>query len=522
MASPSDKLAQSLEELRKLQNDKGIAIVKSTDLSRIHKDRLISKGFLRQVFKGWYISIRPDEKEGDTTSWYTSFWHFASIYFNDRFGKDWCLSPEQSLSLHSGNLSVPKQLLVRSPKAQNNATHLLHGTSFLDINLSLPSKKEREERDGIQIYSLAGALLSCSPDFFTRYSTDARTCLAIVKDSSEILSLLLEGGNSVIAGRLAGAFRNIGRDKIADEIISTMKSAGYDVRENDPFQSQLTVTLSNRETSPYANRIKLMWHSMRQIVIDNFPKEEGLPKDKEQYLRLVEKIYISDAYHSLSIEGYRVTEELIKQVRSSNWNPNENEADKEQRNAMAARGYYQAFQKVIESIKAVLDVKNTGEVAYNDHGTWYRELFAPSVTAGIIKSADLAGYRTGQVYIAGSMHTPLNSSSVRDAMPVLFDLLKEETDSCVRAILGHFLFVYIHPYMDGNGRIARFLMNVMLASGGYPWVVIPIEKRAEYMAVLEKASVEQDIAPFTKFIANLIKTDAKERPTGVISTTAEG
>jgi hypothetical protein len=56
-------------------------------------------------------------------------------------------------------------------------------------------------------------------------------------------------------------------------------------------------------------------------------------------------------------------------------------------------------------------------------------------------------------------------------MPALFDLLSGEDEACVRAVLGHFVFVYIHPYMDGNGRVGRFLMNVMLASGGYPWTI---------------------------------------------------
>ena len=44
-------------------------------------------------------------------------------------------------------------------------------------------------------------------------------------------------------------------------------------------------------------------------------------------------------------------------------------------------------------------------------------------------------------------------------------------------------------------------MNTMLASGGYLWTVIPVESRNEYMIALEKASVEQDILPFTEFIA---------------------
>jgi hypothetical protein len=157
---------------------------------------------------------------------------------------------------------------------------------------------------------------------------------------------------------------------------------------------------------------------------------------------------------------------------------------------MSARGYYQAFQTVKESIKTILEGKNAGEVADNDHGDCYRELFAPSVTVGILKAGDLAGYRSAQVYIKGSMHTPLNPDAVRDAMPVLFDLLKEETHAGVRAVLGHFLFVFIHPYMDGNGRIGRFLFNVMLASGGYSWTVIPLAQRDAYMASLEKASVQ--------------------------------
>lgn len=49
-------------------------------------------------------------------------------------------------------------------------------------------------------------------------------------------------------------------------------------------------------------------------------------------------------------------------------------------------------------------------------------------------------------------------------MPVLFDLLKNESHPAVRAVLGHFFFVFIHPYMDGNGRMGRFILNDMLAS----------------------------------------------------------
>ena len=504
MVAPSEKLAQSLEQLQKLQNEKGIAVVGTADLSRTHKERLTKNGFLREVIKGWYISTRPEENEGDTTSWYISFWYFVSVYLESRFGNDWCLSPEQSLLLHSGNRTVPKQLLVRSPKAQNNVIKLLHGTSFFDLKLNIPPQNERDEIDGNQLYSMAAGLISCSPEFFINNSTDARICLSMIKNPSDLLSILLNGGHSVVAGRMAGAFRNIGNSRFADDIVNTMKSAGYDIRETDPFTGKVALSFGGRESSPYATRIRLMWSQMRETVINYFPGSTGLPADKNAFLLKMDEQYISDAYHSLSIEGYNMSPELIERVRSGKWNPNDNEYDNRQKDAMAARGYWQAFQKVKESIQEVLEGKNPGEVADADHGSWYRELFAPSVVAGIIRSTDLAGYRNSQVYIKGANHVPPNQSAVSDVMPVLFELLKEEPEPGVRAVLGHFIFVYIHPYMDGNGRIARFLMNVMLASGGYAWTVIRVEKRKEYMAALEKASVNHKIDDFAKFIAGLI------------------
>ena len=53
--------------------------------------------------------------------------------------------------------------------------------------------------------------------------------------------------------------------------------------------------------------------------------------------------------------------------------------------------------------------------------------------------------------------------------------------------------------------MCRFLMNVMLASGGYDWVVITTDKRAEYMAALESASVKGDILPYARFVISMIQ-----------------
>ena len=101
------------------------------------------------------------------------------------------------------------------------------------------------------------------------------------------------------------------------------------------------------------------------------------------------------------------------------------------------------------------------------------------------------------------MHTPPNIEAVRELMPALFELLQQEPEASVRVVLGHFMFVYIHPYMDGNGRMGRFLMNLMFASGGYLWTIVPLERRADYMAALERASVDGEIRPFARFLAEL-------------------
>ncbi len=516
MASPREKLAESLEILKKIQENGTIAI-KSSELSKVHRMRLIKNGFLKNVTKGWYISIPSNEQPGDSTSWYASYWDFCAKYLKDRYGEDYFISPEQSLLFHSGNRTVPQQLIVRSPKKSvNHKTPLPHGTSLFHWDSPVPKAGEIVTVEGIRMYSLASALIYSTPTVFIKNAIDARTALALIRDASDITKQLLEGGHSTIAGRLAGAFQNIGRDRIANDIIKTMQSAGYDVRVTDPFESPSVIKLSPREVSPYVNRIRLMWHQMRGTIIENFPTAPGIHKDHEKYMKDVEEIYITDAYHSLSIERYRVTPELIERVSTGTWNIANNEEDKKQRDAMAARGYWLATQKVRESILKILNGKDAGTVADEDHGDWYRELFAPSVAVGLLKASDLAGYRTHQVYISGSMHVPINVDGVRDAMPTLFELLKEEPEPFVRAVLGHFIFVFIHPYMDGNGRMGRFLMNVMFASGGYPWTVIPVEERKRYMEALEKASTENNIKPFAEFMAYLVGEGLKGNPVATI------
>ena len=99
----------------------------------------------------------------------------------------------------------------------------------------------------------------------------------------------------MVAGRLAGAFRHSSRSELADEILATMKSAGYDVRETDPFAAQKVLAALPTTAPPIVGRIRAMWESMRGCVLEIFPETPGIPQDREKYLQSVDDIYSNDA-----------------------------------------------------------------------------------------------------------------------------------------------------------------------------------------------------------------------------------
>lgn len=505
MATMQEKMAESLAALKAYQDAHGdnLVIHGSDVLGRTHTERLVDAGYLTMVLRGWYIPSFPGS-EGDSTVWYVSYWSFVSAYLDSKFDGRWCLSPELSLYYYSGKSVVPRQLIVRSESGTNNIMQLPFGTSILDIKASLPPVVEREPRYGVRLYPLAYALLMVGPDYYRRNALEARTCLSMVRDVSPVIAAAIDGGHTTRAGRVAGALRSIGREEQADALLSTMRQVGHVVQEENPFEEN--IRLDVLETSPYASRIRLMWMAMRPVVLSVLDTSQirSRQQDVDSILAMMDATYVKDSYNSLSIEGYKITEGLLERVRSGGWDPKNDEQDKDRKNALAARGYYQAYQLLRDSIASVFAGKDPAEVYAKEHHAWHFQLFEPCVRAGIIKASDLVGYRTHQVYIRNSMHVPLNPDAVLDAMTTLSALMKEEEHPFVRAVLGHFFFVYIHPYMDGNGRTARFVMNSQFVTGGYPWVVVPVERRDEYMASLEKASVEEDIEPFVKFIVSLI------------------
>lgn len=483
------KLAESLNRLQAIAT----AAIRTDQLSRTDRQRLLQAGFIREVMKGWYAPARPDEPEAEKRpAWYASFWGFCSGYLEDRFGGEWCLSPQSSISLHAGDWTVPKELRVRSPQGGNKPTALPFGTSLFDVRLDVPPAGDRQvlsipPASNARLPSLAGghdprvftlpaALIASPPGYFTANPAPLRTALGMVADSADLLRRLQPDGRTVVAGRLAGAFRSIGRSDLADELLRSMRKAGHLVHETDPFAKPAA-----RPRAGSDDRISSLWSAMREPVLRAFPPPPPQAEDPATYLEHLDALYVADAYHSLSLEGYAVTPELIEQVRPGHRGAADSHP--QNRNALAIRGYRQAFRRVMKSIQTILGGENPVAVVQRDCEGWYANLFGPSIAAGLS-----------------------NPSHLDEALlPEFFSLLAEEAEPRVRVVLGHFLFTQIQPRSEGNGIMARFVMNAMLAADGYPWTLLPIEQAPEYRRALQSAGATHDIRPLAEFLARRVK-----------------
>lgn len=352
-------------------------------------------------------------------------------------------------------------------------------------------------------------LVMLNPRYFKEYAREVQIVMGKVVDPSTIAALV--DINAAGVSRLVSAYRRIGRSDFADEVLKQLSGLKATLNiEGDPFSGEPVVQFGAPGRSPLYSRIKVLWAQHREAVLASRPLDARVNLSIDNYLARVEAIRVEDAYHSLSIERYRVTLELIRKVAEEKWDPTGNSHEQRQIDAMAARGYLDAFQLVKEDAGQAYSKKDSAPAVasqlFNDrHQAWFQKLFGPSVDAGILERRDLVGYRRHMVFLRGSLHAPPHFDYVRDGMEALRECLAEETDAFVSAVLGHWLFGFIHPYMDGNGRMARFTMNLMLASGGYPWTVIRVEDRSTYMAALEKASVADDLTTFSNFVADSVR-----------------
>jgi Fic family protein len=138
-------------------------------------------------------------------------------------------------------------------------------------------------------------------------------------------------------------------------------------------------------------------------------------------------------------------------------------------------------------------------------------LFRPAVDAGITDSAALRGWRTMSVGLRGWRYVPPNPKKIPDLIDGFEKFIdRDDLPRLARALLTHLEFVTIHPFLDGNGRLGRLLMNHALLSSGFPWVTVRSDERVPFFRSIERAQVDGDAEPFVQFLWHLIGQSIKE------------
>ena len=507
-------LADALERAHKAA-PKGV--VRSADLSRKDRELLQRAGYLQDIVKGWYFLVRPGLPAGESTAWYASFWSFLATYLDERFGQAYCLSAVSSLELQVGVTTVPSQVVVITAHGGKTLLNLPHQTSVLVYQDARGLPAEVEVLEGLRVMPPAQALARLLPAYFTSHPINVEVGLRSLADAGSLIRIILDQRSPTLAGRFAGAYAHVGDEARARAIESSAQAVGLAVRRRNPFDRAVPVLPAVvRVKSPVAGRIQALFQSLREPVLEVFRSvKPSQVRSDEACLHRIDGVYVHDAYNSLSIEGYQVTPELIRRIRAGHWNPDGVPQDRQARDALAAKGYLEAFTVVRGAVGEILKGREAAAVARDRYQEWYQALFSESVRAGVLEAHRLAGHRNGPVYIRNSKHVPPRATSVTDAMEALFDSLHAEQEPVVQAVLGHFFFGFIHPYFDGNGRLARFLMNVFLAPAGYRWTIIRTERRAAYLDALEQASTQNDIVAFARLVRDEMQVDwskARNRP----------
>jgi hypothetical protein len=212
-----------------------------------------------------------------------------------------------------------------------------------------------------------------------------------------------------------------------------------------------------------------------------------------------------DAYHSTTMEGYRISREASDAIIRGEPSSAGPEDRKTLEAAMAVQGYSRAFNEVLAKAPQKTAV-DTGLIL-----DMYEALFRPAVDAGITDTAALRGWRNSSVGLRGWRFVPPNHKKVPDLIGGYERFMSDTTISpLTRAILGHLEFVTIHPFMDGNGRLGRLLMNYVLLGAGHPWVTVLADERIPFFKSIEQAQLGGSVKPFAEFLWHLIGQSSQD------------
>lgn len=482
------------------------------------KDILASLKLAYEVRRDTVVLGKPDT--GIEILIHSYFWEIISCVLKPY--SPYMITGIAAFNLHLSNESLPKEVAVIT---KNSSTRIdLHGVTLLVIEKQ-PKFFQRKDTEKcvawtktnknypLTFESPESLLVSLRPQSLRNYPQVISAFLKGIHFDLEILKvLLMQETKPIVYLRIAALFEQIGKNREADLIRHTVRMLSHyampgkaqiikyplpaavagETRLSDPVY----VTQFRDQLRVYSKSIEAQLKNIK-LPTWKLPKLRAYAEQTKKY----------DTYHSSTIEGYRVTEEEIQFLMEGRSITTQNASKEEIERKMALKGYLEAHQFVLRTITD--NFKKGSPVTEFIIREIYAHLFSPSVEAGLSTKEQLTRYRNEAVYIRNSRHVPPNYQKIDNLMRCMVEEVNEVQNQAVRALLAHYGFVTIHPYFDGNGRVARLLMNTVLCLGGIPWITIRIEDRDQYFRALETAQCDENIIPFTTFLMRYLKESQK-------------
>lgn len=233
---------------------------------------------------------------------------------------------------------------------------------------------------------------------------------------------------------------------------------------------------------------------LKQKIIENKEKLQNLLKNKDNQKTLDKWLKTELAYTSNAIEGNtltrRETELAIEEKITLGSKPIND--------YLEAVNHAKAFDFILEAVQN--KVKIDEDFVLRIH----------KIILTGIDDVNAGFYRAVRVRISGSSTVLPNPLKVPELMKNFGDwLLQNDRDALTKAIEAHFKLVTIHPFVDGNGRTARLLLNAILMENGYGPIIIRSIDRKRYLTALETYQTKENKEPYYRFMLQALNRSLK-------------
>lgn len=232
----------------------------------------------------------------------------------------------------------------------------------------------------------------------------------------------------------------------------------------------------------FKNFLSAAYDSMRRIDINYLESQKKelsahRPLPQSALKSLEEKLEIDDVHNSTAIEGNTLTLGETALVLSKGITI----GGKSLKDHLEVTSYDKAYHYVKKTYNDIKEINE--EVILEIHRLIFADFtteFREQLNYGI------GAYRNQAVFIKGSSYVPPNYIKVPELMETFITFLNSiQNDDLRKAVLAHLGLVTIHPFLDGNGRAARLLMNLSLLKSGWPIIIIKAGRRGDYLNALE-------------------------------------